>query len=79
MIPAEAGSIGADVHYGFLGAKSQQVQDALSHAKCAHYIDQKHLPKVVYAPAGNADVDMLSYFDGLCSTHCNKGRTWLGR
>ncbi len=59
MVSAEAGSIGADVHYGFLGAKFQQVQDTLSHAECANHIDQKHLLEVVYAPASNATVDTL--------------------
>ncbi len=70
MVSAEAGSVGADVHYGLLGAKSQQVQDALSHAKCADYINQKHLLEVVYAPVDSANVDMLSNFVGLCCTLC---------
>jgi len=79
MVSAEAGSVGADVHYGFLDAKFQQVQDALSHAKCADHIDQKHLLEVVYAPADNAAVDALSSFDGLCCTLCKQGQAWLGR
>ena len=58
------------MHYGLLGAKFQQVQDALSHAKCADYIDQKHLLEVVYAPADSADADMLSNFNGLCCIVC---------
>ena len=76
MVSAEAGSIGADVHYDFR-AKFQQVQDTLSHTKCAHYIDQKNLLEVVYAPAGNANVDVLSYCDGLCCSVCTQGQTWL--
>ncbi len=46
------------------------MQDALSHAKCADYIDQKHLLEVVYAPVDSANVDMLPYVDGLCCVVC---------
>jgi hypothetical protein len=79
MVSAEAGSVGADVHYGFLDAKFQQVQDALSHGKCADYIDQKHLLEVVYAPADSATVDKLPNSAGPCCTLCRQGQTWLGR
>lgn len=50
-VPTEAGSIGADVHNGLLLAALQQVQDALSHRKCANHIHQQHLLEVMQTPA----------------------------